>query len=215
MSDENNTFGNDNQQEGFGQQPEVNRQDNYNQEPVDSGAQGYGQPNGSAYGGQGQQDPYGQPNGNAYGGQNQQGYGQPNGSAYGGQNQQTPLSGYAEPVYHNQYNNYNQEESQGFGIASMICGILALVTCCCWCPCAPLAVVSIVLGIIQLSKGTAKGISIAGIVCSAIGLIMMIVFLVAGIFMNSSEGYQDFLHEYNEILEDLQEDTYTDYQHHL
>lgn len=182
MSDENNTFGNDNQQEGFGQQPEVNRQDNYNQEPVDSGAQGYGQPNGSAY---------------------------------GGQNQQTPLSGYAEPVYHNQYNNYNQEESQGFGIASMICGILALVTCCCWCPCAPLAVVSIVLGIIQLSKGTAKGMSIAGIVCSAIGLIMMIVFLVAGIFMNSSEGYQDFLHEYNEILEDLQEDTYTDYQHHL
>lgn len=213
MSDENNMFGNDNQQGGFGGQSEVNRQDNYNQEPVDSAAQEYSQ-----------QGSYGQPTDNgvqSYGGQQsysgQQGYnGQQNGNAsYGGQNQQTPLSGYAEPVYHQQYNNYSQEESQGFGIASMICGILALVTCCCWCPCAPLAVVSIVLGIIQISKGTAKGMSIAGIVCSAIGLVMMIVFIVAGIFMNSSGEYQNFLHEYNDILEDLQEDSYTNYQHHL
>lgn len=206
MSDENNTFGNDNQQGGFGQQPEVNRQDNYNQEAVDSGAQGYsqqsynGQSNGSAYGGQSQQGSYGQPNGNA---------------SYGGQNQQTPLSGYAEPVYHQQYNNYNQEESQGFGIASMICGILALVTCCFWCLCIPLAVVSIVLGIIQISKGTAKGMSIAGIICSAVGLIMTVLLIVFGIVMNSSSGYQNFLHEYNDMLEDLQEDTYMDYQHHL
>ncbi len=201
MSDENNTFENDNQQGGFGQQPEVNRQDNYNQEPVDSGAQGYGQPNGNtSYVGQNQQDPYGQPNGN---------------TSYGGQNQQTPLSGYAEPVYHQQYNNYNQEESQGFGIASMICGILALVTCCFWCLCIPLAVVSIVLGIIQISKGTAKGMSIAGIICSAVGLIMTVLLIVFGIVMNSSSGYQNFLHEYNDMLEDLQEDTYMDYQHHL
>ena len=175
MSDENNTFENDNQQGGFGQQPEVNRQDNYNQEPVDSGAQGYGN---TSYVGQNQQDPYGQPNGN---------------TSYGGQNQQTPLSGYAEPVYHQQYNNYNQEESQGFGIASMICGILALVTCCFWCLCIPLA----------------------GIICSAVGLIMTVLLIVFGIVMNSSSGYQNFLHEYNDMLEDLQEDTYMDYQHHL
>jgi hypothetical protein len=42
--------------------------------------------------------------------------------------------------------------SQGFAIASMICGIIAVLTCCMWCLSGPLAIVAVVLGHIAISK---------------------------------------------------------------
>ena len=84
----------------------------------------------------------------------------------------------------------------GFGIASMVCGILALITCCIWCTCIPLAVVSIVLGILQIQKGTAKGMAIAGIVCSSIGLILFIALTLWGSYLESTGFYQEFMQEY-------------------
>ncbi|MCI8871726.1 MAG: DUF4190 domain-containing protein [Lachnospiraceae bacterium] len=92
--------------------------------------------------------------------------------------------------------NYNQP-GYGFGIASMVCGILALITCCLWCTCVPLAVVSIVLGVLQIQKGTGKGMAIAGIVCSSVGLILFIALTVYGNYLQSSGIY-------NEIMRELQ-----------
>ncbi len=106
---------------------------------------------------------------------------------------------YSQPDYSQQ--NYSQQNysqpSSGFGIASMVCGILALITCCLWCTCIPLAVVSIVLGILQIQKGTAKGMAIAGIVCSSIGLILFIALTIYGNYLQSSGLY-------NEIMRELQ-----------
>lgn len=42
--------------------------------------------------------------------------------------------------------------SQGFAIGSMICGIIAVLTCCMWCLSGPLAIVAVVLGHIAISK---------------------------------------------------------------
>lgn len=149
---------------------------------------------------------------------NQQNYSQQSYNQQQEQNQQTPLSGYAEPVYHNQYNQYNtdsREESQGFGIASLICGILAIVTCCCSCPCAPLAIVSIVLGILQISKGTGKGMAIAGIICSAVGLVLMIICLVFTIVLNTSADLSNgYYRNYYDILQELEDLDYTEDGHH-
>jgi len=140
-----------------------------------------------------------------YGGQQVNG-GQPgeHPQAYGGQNQHTQTTGYAEPVFQQQGSNaqYQQEsnstmsaESGGFGIASMICGIISLLACCLWCISVPLAVISIVLGILQICKGTGKGMAIAGIVCSAIGLFPTLLFLVWFVMIQSYDGYNDFLRE--------------------
>lgn len=91
--------------------------------------------------------------------------------------------------------NYNQP-GYGFGIASMVCGILALITCCLWCTCVPLAVVSIVLGVLQIQKGTGKGMAIAGIVCSSVGLILFIALTVYGNYLQSSGLYNEIMREF-------------------
>lgn len=171
------------------QKSETEQPQSYSQQPDPNQQQGYSQ----------QPDP-----------NQQQGYSQ----YYGEQNQQTPLSGYAEPVFHNQYAQNNAEESQGFGIASLICGILAIVTCCCSCLCAPLAIVSIVLGILQITKGTAKGMAIAGIICSAVGLVFMIICLMFTIFMNTSELSENYYRNYYDILQELEDMDYMENGHH-
>ena len=107
-----------------------------------------------------------------------------------------PQQNYQAPDY--------KPPGSGFGIASMVCGILALITCCMWCTCIPLAVVSIVLGILQIQKGTAKGMAIAGIVCSSIGLILFIALAVWGNYLESTGFYQEFMQEYMQQIQELQ-----------
>lgn len=210
MSEENNMFGNNGQQEvepsqSYSQRQEAEQSQSYSQRQEAEQPQSYSQ-------GQEAEQPQ------SYGQQQNYNQQQDYNSYYDGQNQQTPLSGYAEPVYHNQYNQYNTgsgEESQGFGIASLICGILAIVTCCCSCPCAPLAIVSIVLGILQISKGTGKGMAIAGIICSAVGLVLMIICLVFTIFLNtSSDLSKDYYRNYYDILQELEDLDYLEDGHH-
>ncbi len=233
MSEENNMFEHNGEQ-ATEQQTGVSLQKQVEQPSDNSGQLGYGQPSdnsGQSFqpadnGGQsvyGQQAGYGA-NQPGYGGQtgynqqnyNQQGYsGQPGyggqsgyNQYYGGQNQQTPLSGYAEPVY-SQYDAGRQDESQGYGIASLICGILSLVTCCCCFPSMPLAVVSIVMGILQIKKGTAKGMAIAGIVCSAIGLVLMFISIAMGFVMDTSgdftDYYRNYYRDYYDMLQELED----------
>ncbi len=107
-----------------------------------------------------------------------------------------PQQNYQAPDY--------KPPGSGFGIASMVCGILALITCCMWCTCIPLAVVSIVLGILQIQKGTAKGMAIAGIVCSSIGLILFIALTVWGNYLETTGFYQEFMQEYMQQIQELQ-----------
>lgn len=212
MNDENNVFDSNAREMQSGNQPPYDNQANGTGEPVRLDKNQQSQNEGEVqqvYGGQSQQPESGQ---QAYGGQPQQpessqqlqqpGYNQ---QPYGGQNQYTPTSGYAEPVYQQESQSTVSAESGGFGIASMICGIIALITCCLWCTCIPLAIVSIVLGILQLSKGTAKGMAIAGIICSSIALILLLILTIVGVFIQSSPAYYD-------IMRELQ---YMNYRHHM
>lgn len=75
----------------------------------------------------------------------------------------------------------NSAGSNGMAIASMVLGIIALVFgCCLWYISIPCSIVGLILGGVSLAqKRGGKGMAIAGIVLSAIGIIVAIIVLVA------------------------------------
>lgn len=137
---------------------------------------------------QGQQSYYqqGQP---SYSGQ-QNYYQQSNGAPYGN-------------GPHN-YQPYQQDaDKNGFGIASLVLGIIALVL---FCTCINifLGILAIIFGIIQIVKYEKKGMAIAGIVTAAVSIVL---FFVSWALMFSSadfndmmtnDFYKEFMEEYNE-----------------
>ncbi len=67
----------------------------------------------------------------------------------------------------------------GLSIASMILGILSIVCCSAWYIAGLFALAGLVLGIISMvKKCSGKGMAIAGIICSVIGLIIAVVMLL-------------------------------------
>lgn len=93
-----------------------------------------------------------------------------------------------------------QAASQGFGIASMIMGIISLVLCCS-CINIPLAVTAIIFGILQLAKsGTAKGAAITGIVTSALSIVIFFISLIS--MLVSTDFKQDFEKGFENGLQD-------------
>lgn len=70
----------------------------------------------------------------------------------------------------------------GFGIASMVLGIIALVTSCCFYYVSiPCAVIGVILAAVALGgHKDGKGMAIAGLVCSIISLIPSVIVIVGG-----------------------------------
>ena len=72
----------------------------------------------------------------------------------------------------------SQPHRNGFGIASMVLGILALVFFC-GCINIPLAIISIIFAIIHINRKTGSiGFAIAGIVTSTISVILTVIMIV-------------------------------------
>ena len=80
------------------------------------------------------------------------------------------------------YHSSSQPEGNGFGIASMVLGILAIVFVC-GCINIPLAIMSIIFAIIHINRKTGSiGFAIAGIVTSVISVILTVIMIVAFLF---------------------------------
>ena len=191
MGDENNLYGNSGQSEnvsGNASSQDYGRQAGYNGAPDYNTASGY---NGS-------------PDYNATSGYNSASDFNTT-SGYNTAPDYNTSSGYNPPPGGSSNGYYGQPPSQGFGIASMVCGILALVTCCIWCLSVPLGIVSIVLGILQIQKKTAKGMAIAGIVCSVIGILLTALISIYAGFIQRQ--YMDSP-MYNEILQEIMDEMY-------
>ena len=191
MGDENNLYGNSGQSEnvsGNASSQDYGRQAGYNGAPDYNTASGY---NGS-------------PDYNATSGYNSASDFNTT-SGYNTAPDYNTSSGYNPPPGGSANGYYGQPPSQGFGIASMVCGILALVTCCIWCLSVPLGIVSIVLGILQIQKKTAKGMAIAGIVCSVIGILLAALISIYAGFIQRQ--YMDSP-MYNEILQEIMDEMY-------
>lgn len=71
------------------------------------------------------------------------------------------------------------KSGKGLAIASLVLGILAIVTLCITFVSAICSIISIILGIIALKKRTVyKSIVIAGFVCSGLALIITVALLI-------------------------------------
>lgn len=80
-------------------------------------------------------------------------------------------------------------QSKGLSIASMVLGIIALVFFCFVYICIPCGIISIILGGIALAtKKAGKGMAIAGLVCSIIGIAIYVICLLVGASLLSSMG---------------------------
>ena len=130
---------------------------------------------------------------------------------------------YGQNAYQQTYGAPQQpREDQGFGIASLVLGIVSLVL---FCTCFNFltGILAIVFGIVQLTKtGSKKGMAIAGIIMSAVSFVVAIVFwiilLLSSDFQESFErAYRnglndDYYSEYN--FPDFYNDYYDDYDSH-
>lgn len=177
------------------QQPEQNQTSYYGQpdysqpqyDPNNLGKPDYSQMNynSGAAGADYNQNGYGQP----AGGQNynQNGYGQPNGGVNYNQN------GYNQPPY----GAATKSDSTGFGIASLVLGIISIFTFFC-CINYILAVIAIVLGIVQIVKSSKKGLAIGGIVTAVISIIGATIFwvLIGSVGASEMGPMQDYMEEY-------------------
>ena len=91
-----------------------------------------------------------------------------------------------------QYGNTYQQQGRGMGIASMVLGIIALVITLISC-CVPfgyllasvLGLLSIIFGIIAIAKKSGKGMGIAGIICSVVGLLLAIIMIVFSLLLGA------------------------------
>lgn len=110
---------------------------------------------------------------------------------------------YNEPIFHDNNEGPVKGQGTGLGIASMVLGILTILSICCSSvvPFLPviLGIVSIVLGIIQLVKNDAKGMAIAGIICSVVGIIGYISLAAFGLYLLNSGAYDEIMQQLEQM----------------
>lgn len=133
-----------------------------------------------------QQNPYGNPGTNSYTNANTYTNANPysNGNTYSTPYQQN--TNQSQNLYYGQASQ-NKEDSIGFGVASMVLGILSIFTFVC-CINYIFAILAIIFGIVQLVKSKKKGMAITGIITAAISIIIATIFWIAA----ASEGKTNF-----------------------
>ena len=91
----------------------------------------------------------------------------------------------------------------GYAVTSLILGIIGLVTCCCYGVTAVvLGVIGLILGILSRKHGNNEGISLAGIIISAISLGLGLIFgaiVVVAFFV----AMEDMMYENYDLFEEM------------
>ena len=88
----------------------------------------------------------------------------------------------AQEAYDTAYSTYESapvNNGKAFGIVSLVCGIVSILFICCTYIGLIVGVTSIVFGILSIKRGEdAKGMAIAGIICSAISILVIVITLI-------------------------------------
>ncbi len=107
-----------------------------------------------------------------------------------------PAPSYSEPVtaaptYTYDNTAYSAPASAGDGkaTASMVCGIVGMVLCCC----GPLGVVALILGILAKKEGNTSGKATAGIV---MGIIIVVLWVISLIINITTGTFADIMSEF-------------------
>lgn len=139
---------------------------------------------------------------------NQAGYGQPNYNPNGYGQQPYNQAPYGQPY---QPRMATKSDTTGFGIASLVLGIISIFTVFC-CINYILAIIAIVFGIVQIVKSSRKGLAIGGIVTAVISIVGATLFWVlvgsAGIDGTGSETFRDYMEEYMQDYMEQESDTF-------
>lgn len=89
---------------------------------------------------------------------------------------------------------YQEPKGKGFSITSMVTGIVAICTCCVWYFCLPLAIVSIVFGVISLvKKYEGRGMAIAGLITGGVALLMLILMCLLAVVSFRTYSFRSYL----------------------
>lgn len=111
---------------------------------------------------------------------------QPYGDPYGqGMYQQPYQQGYQQPYQQPYQNNIYRQPGEGGGVdgkavASLICGIVGILLCCCYgLPGVILGVVAIVLAVLSKKDNmdTFPGLAIGGLICGVIAIVAGVTFI--------------------------------------
>lgn len=105
-----------------------------------------------------------------------------------------------------------QNDSYGFAVASMVLGIVALLFSC-TCINIPLAVLSVIFGVVHLTKKSVhNGMAVAGFVTSGISIAFLVIAMIALLMFSNEvvthpggfagDFYEDFVEEYDDGVYD-------------
>lgn len=89
----------------------------------------------------------------------------------------------------NVMNGGTKKESKALEICALVFGILGIVCCVCY---GIFGLVGLILSIVCLAKGKKSGLSITGLVCSIVGLLLSILVIVVAL---ESDTYQDMIQD--------------------
>lgn len=92
-----------------------------------------------------------------------------------------------------------KDGGHGLAIASLVLGILAVISCCCWYLSIILGVVGIVLAVISKSKsstGKMETMALVGMILSILGIVLALVYVIWAVNYMQSPAYQDALDQF-------------------
>lgn len=119
-----------------------------------------------------------------------------------------------------------KKDSIGFGIASLVLGIISLLlfcTCINWIT----GLLAIVFGILQIVKGSQKGLAVGGIITAGLSMLFAVVLYISIVvsasasdmnyedlydyYYGSSENYYDYYDSYDDYYDDYYDGYYDEY----
>ncbi|MDO4155532.1 MAG: DUF4190 domain-containing protein [Oscillospiraceae bacterium] len=104
-------------------------------------------------------------------------------------------------------------QSNGFGVASLVLGICSIAICCCYGFGLLPAIIGLILGIVQ-NKKYSNGIAISGIVLCIVGILLNVVWLIYMILiLSASESgvWNEFFEEFSREFSDEFSENYDYY----
>ena len=104
------------------------------------------------------------------------------------------------------YGSYNTVEnpSKAFAITSLVLGIVSIPFICCTWIGLIIGVAGLVFGVLSINrKENAKGMAIAGIVCSSIAIVVIIIMLIVAALNPAPKMSEDEINALTQQLQDL------------
>ena len=96
-----------------------------------------------------------------------------------------------------------KDPGHGLAIASLVLGIISLLSCCCVYLAVPVGIVGIVLAIISKSKsnsGTMETMAKIGLALSIVGVVIAVGYIIFSVVWMGTEAGQEYMEMYQDMM---------------